>query len=382
MKLFWRPSHVSPALLVLVALLSVGGYVVVERYRVVETLPYKKNKAKASRLAQKAYAAIKQERLARGIHIESDELDPAASGIIGVTVSAITSKAGNLEAKQTTVNPNWAAVFYSLFKKAHLRRGDTVALGISGSFPALNIAALAACEVMGLKPVVISSVSASMWGANHPKFTWLDMETVLRKDNLINVKSVAASYGGVQDRGIGIPREGLKLIHEAIQRNGIVEINDPDNKEEDLEGLIDRRIQLYEEAAEDEPIRAYVNIGGGIASVGSLRSKHRLRPGLNDRVIPGVGVIHHFLRKGVPVIHIVKIRELANRYSLPWIPQITPKPGHGEVYVQETYAMWLAWSVLIGILLALVAITRFDFAFLRRRVFRPTSKDTKQQPGV
>ena len=53
--------------------------------------------------------------------------------------------------------------------------------GIVGSFPALNVSLLAACEQMQLRALPITSVGSSMWGANDPAFTWLDMEKLLNQ---------------------------------------------------------------------------------------------------------------------------------------------------------------------------------------------------------
>jgi poly-gamma-glutamate system protein len=75
---------------------------------------------------------------------------------------------------------------------------------MTGSFPALNIAVLAAAEEMKLKPIAISSVGSSMWGANEPDFVArhgapAEGEKTLRT-------SGAASIGGSNDRGRGLSR--------------------------------------------------------------------------------------------------------------------------------------------------------------------------------
>jgi poly-gamma-glutamate system protein len=390
MKLFWRPSNVSPILLVLVAIASVGGYVIVESYRITHQLPYHRSKVRASRLTQKAFEAVKQTRAKLRIPID-EFTDPNESGLIGKAVSQITSKSGQLPAKQSTLNPNWAAVFVDLYKGARLRKGDTIAMALSGSFPALNIAALAACKTMELEPIILSSVSASMFGANHRKLTWLDMEKSIRDAGLWDYKSVAASYGGIQDIGHGISRKGIRQIKAAIKRNKVDKLTGGDCDTQSLENpclavMIEKRINMYKAAAGGTPIRAYINVGGGIASVGSLRHKKSFRSGLNIREPDGGtlgqdGVMHFFLRKDIPVIHISRIKRLANRYNLPWLPPTIPKPGFGGVFYGESYATWLVWCVLIGIVLALFAITRMDTSFLFRRVFNPR-KGSSSGPGV
>ena len=44
-----------------------------------------------------------------------------------------------------------------------MKKGDAVAIGYSGSFPALNICVMAAVETLQLEPIGIASASASQW---------------------------------------------------------------------------------------------------------------------------------------------------------------------------------------------------------------------------
>ena len=380
MKLFWRPTHVSPTLLSLVAALAVAGYLLVETVRVERPQPDYQLKIDAAKVCDSAFEVIKNARVALNPKF-NDETDPLHSGLIGPTVSYITSKAGNLEAKQTTVNPNWAAVFIALFKKARIEEGDTVAFGVSGSFPALNIAALSAAKVMGLRPLIITSVSASTWGANNEQFTWLDMEAELRAKGIFDFKSIAATKGGLDDRGGGITRDGKEKIIEAMRRNQVEELVGKKREE-----LVDARIEAYEKAAAGAAIVAYVNIGGGLASVGSVKAKNAFGAGVNDRAPTGdaedaVGVMQSFAKKGVPVVHVSRIRVLAEKWGLPWTPQSMPKPGEGQVYRKKVYDTWLVWVVLCGILASLVAITRIDVNFVLRKVFRAGGAYPAQPPG-
>jgi poly-gamma-glutamate system protein len=67
---------------------------------------------------------------------------------------------------------------------------------VSGSFVGGNIAAIAATEALGLWPVVIASLSASMWGATDPQFNWLDMAVALRERGIIRARVAAVVLGG------------------------------------------------------------------------------------------------------------------------------------------------------------------------------------------
>src|SRR5690606_4957290 len=201
--------------------------------------------------------AIKAEKQKRGIPIDPDA-DPAESGLIGEPLTPITSNTGYLNAKRTSVNPNFAAVFVELLGELRIKPKSKVALGFSGSFPALNIAALAALEALKLEPIVITSVASSEWGANHVDYTWLDMEQTLIDKQLFDARSVTASRGGIDDRGYGMSKRGRTLLDEAISRAGLMMIDSRSIKD-----AIDQRMEIYDNHAGKEPIRAYFNIGGG-----------------------------------------------------------------------------------------------------------------------
>src|SRR5690625_5810483 len=100
------------------------------------------------------------------------EVEPLRSGLIGLPTSSITSNSGSLDAKQATINPNWAAVVIRLLAEADVKPGDQVAVAVSGSFPALNLAVYTALEAMDITPLILVSGSGSQWGANVPGFAW------------------------------------------------------------------------------------------------------------------------------------------------------------------------------------------------------------------
>jgi poly-gamma-glutamate system protein len=160
--------------LVVLALLGLGLHALTEATKQLKPQPHLEEKIEASMQAVRCFGAIRQARYGTE-SIQDRENDPDATGLIGQEHTLTTTDRGVLEAKLTSVNPNFAAVFVEYFHRLKLRPGDAVAMSLTGSFPALNIAALTAAETMGLRPLVISSVGASMWGANDPEFTGLDM---------------------------------------------------------------------------------------------------------------------------------------------------------------------------------------------------------------
>ncbi|MCL4502020.1 MAG: poly-gamma-glutamate system protein, partial [Deltaproteobacteria bacterium] len=343
-KIYWRP-HSTPLLAIaLAAVFAVGGGLAAEQFRITERSPYYSSQLEAAQLTSKAMAAIKEERLKLADPIDP-EADPAQSGLIGTFISPVTSSSGNLEAKQTSINPNFAAVIVDLLEQAGVRPGDRIAVSVTGSFPALNIALYAAIKVLGLKPTIISSVSSSQWGANEPGFLWIDMEHYLYDQGLFPFRSAAASIGGRYDKGKEMSEDGRQFTIQAIEKNGLARITD-----RTLHENVDQRMSLYYQ--EGRP-QAYINVGGGIAAVGAERRRREfLRTGLQPQdhfLKKGNFVVYRFLREGTPVIHLENIKALAARYGLPVAPSRLPEVGEGGVYSRTRYNKWLAGAVLGGI---------------------------------
>ena len=94
---------------------------------------------KAARLMDDAIRAVRgcAETARGGIDARTDI---NRTGFIGLENSVITTSLGHLEAKRTAANPNFAAAVVRMLKQAGVGRGDAVAVGASGSFPALAAA--------------------------------------------------------------------------------------------------------------------------------------------------------------------------------------------------------------------------------------------------
>ena len=360
-KIYWRPQRVSTRLLTLLALISVGGIASLETFRVRERQPHYKQKIAASRLAKRAFEALKDERLKRNIAIDP-ETDPSESGLIGELLTPVTTNPGYLPAKYTSVNPNFAALVLHYLLRAGVEPGDRVALGLTGSFPAVNVAVLAAVETLKLRPVIISSAGASQWGANHADFMWPEMERVLHARRIFSHRSVAISRGGIDDRALGLTKPGRILLDAAVERGRV-----PMLKVRNYVESVERRWELYTEHADDEEIKAYVNVGGGTSSVGTHAGKRMFRPGLNRSAPRGSSpidsVMTRFARDGVPVINLRRIDDLAKRYDFPLQPDTMPPVGQGRIFERETRSVLLAAGLLALIVLMLFAFVRLDWGY-------------------
>ncbi len=373
-KIYWRPSKVSQSVLFLVAAFSVVCLLLVEKIQTEVREPHYQEALEAASLAQKAFQTVKTVARKRGIQIDI-ESDPLQTGLIGRLVSPITSNTGHLEAKQTSINPNFAAVMVRLFKKADLQEGDFVAVGVSGSFPAINIAVYSAIKTLKLKPIIIASAGASQWGANDPQFSWLEMEKILYEKNLFNFRSEAASLGGIEDRGLGMSKKGKDILKKVIEENEMVFINT-----KDVISNIEERLAFYDSRAGTNKVKAYINIGGGTISVGRKEGKMTYHPGLN-KTLPREAahidsIMTRFSRRDVPVIHLVKIIKLAESYGLPVAPLELPKVGEGSIYYRVTYNRYLVVAALVAILLSLYAFIRSDLGY---RIFQSSRKKSSAE---
>ncbi len=376
-KVYWRPTRILWQIHLLLAIVAIIALFSVENFKVQVKQPYYKEKLEAAKIMKRGMEVIKEYRLKYIAPIDT-ETDPLESGMIGVLISPISSDSGVLQAKQATINPNWAAAMVEMLKKADVQEGDVIAVGVSGSFPALNIATLAAAEALKLKPVIISSVAASTWGANLPMLTWPDMEAVLNQTSIITSHSVAASLGGTQDRAVGVSVRGKELLLQTIERNKLELISKKDEEEN-----IDTRMAIYREYAEGKPIKAYVNVGGGTISVGTKIGKQLYRSGYNGKVSTRAlmidSVMSRFAREGIPVIHMSGIRKIAEKFHMPYdIIESMPRPGEGALFSFYEYNMTL---VVVMLLLLVGLLVFFIKTSAGQRIFSSTkSSGGKDRP--
>ncbi len=357
------PSVKSKFSLISLFVIAILLFLWVNNSRVYIKRKYYKQKLLASQIMAEAEKAIKKYLISQNKTIDRVN-DPYQSYLIGEKNTIITTDRGNLNAKLTSLNPNIAAVMVELFKKAKLKKGDEVLVNFTSSYPAVNIAVMSAAKVLGLKLIIISSVGSSMFGMTDPNFTWLDLETFLNKKNLFPYKSIAASLGGGRDLGRGLSKEGRKAIRDAILRNNVLLI-----KENSLEENIQKKFEIFTKYAENPKL--YVNIGGGLSSIGNSISGKLVSTGyhkyLNLSNVPVKGTMFLFAEKKIPVIHILNVLELAEKYKLPIVPDKIPEPGKGEIFVQPRYNVLYAVISLIILVILIAVIIIFDKSQMKLR---------------
>ena len=370
---YWRPQKLSVKTLVVVGALSVCGVALLEALPVTRHQPLAAQKRAAAQVAEQALTLLAEQVPAA--HAERNRRRHQHP-LLGAAMTPLTSRSAEAQAKHRAFDPNYAAAVVEWLHEAGVRPGDTVAIGWSGSFPGLNVAVAAAVQTLEATPVVVTSVMASQFGANQPDYTWLDMERLLRENQVLRVSSAAATLGGPADRGRGMSRESRALARAAIVRSGV-----PQLTAKRLAGSIEERMSLYRKNSPTNPITAYINVGGGVASCGGSAGKVQFRQGLNREVVAASGsaagssappeavdcVALRFLRQGVPVIHLSDTSAIARQCGMPLEEMgTTAAVGTGPLYASIGPSRGGALLLLSTILTALhclirTGVTRFGW---------------------
>lgn len=251
--------------------------------------------------------------------------------LLGEEYTPITTTLGAPAVKQLAAHPDFAAVAVDMLLQAGIKPGDTVALNMSGSFPALNIAAIAAVDALGAKPVFTSSVGASTWGANRPEYTWLDMEQDLVRAGIWNWHSAGVSLGGGSDLGRGLQPEGITLARQAVVRSGAYFLDS-----RSLQDGIQKRLAIYRKASQGNLPSALINVGGSQVIFGDRGHEAFLQQGLTLGYRPSLagnsGLAAAFINARRPVLHFLNIKRLAAAYA---INEQQP-PGNSKVFYQQS----------------------------------------------
>ena len=305
----------------------------------------------AALLAQRAMQAVRQYKVDHGIPIsEEDILD---TGMLGDRYTSITTTVGVLEAKRTTFNPNWAAVIVNMFAEAGLKEGDQVGMVFSGSFPALNICAMAAAQTFGVDVCIMASVGASSYGANNVDFTFFDMAEYLFTQGILTNRIRYMSYGGADDVGLEFADEDKENILQRIENSGIEFI-----EEKDFHKNVRMRIDLFEKHLPD--MKFFLNVGGSLVGMGSGLSAFSqsgyVKPGHIDVTgssIPGVGLskdfglLEYYHASGIPVANLLNIKGIALEYGIEYDPVVMPPVGEGKTYYSVTYNLTIPYVTLV-----------------------------------
>jgi len=321
-------ARLKPVWLAAAAALSIALWFGTERTLQGSIHPQFAEMLMAARSMQAASRVLWSEKETRGL-IPFAQTDPNRTGMIGLEYTPITTTIGDLLAKRTATNPDLAAALIRQIAPLGLPRGAPVVIVVSGSFVGGDIGAIAATETLGLRPIVIASLSASMWGANEPEFNLLDMLSVLRERNVIRTRAIAAVLGGGGAVGGSMDPDGVAALRASAARDGV-----PIVEARPVATLIDELLARIRIAAGDARPGLVINVGGALIGLGSCRESHELPPGLTRKAPPcsdgTPGLAMRLAAEGTPILHIINLRRLALEWGLPFDPTPLPIPGNNR----------------------------------------------------
>jgi len=239
------------------------------------------------------------------------DADIFKTGLIGLEWSPLSTTLGDLPAKRTVCDPRWSIVVSRWLDRLNIRRGDSVVLLSSSSFPGMILNVLTALESHGADTCMILSLGSSTWGANDPTMPWPVISSHLRARGMLHTKQKYITLGGNGETGGGLSEEGISLMREIAYTNAT-----PLIVKKNLQEMIEWKMQIINGL---KP-KVVINIGGGHSAMGSDDAVTGFEPGLHisaDKTA-GNGVMGRSLAAGYPVIHILNIRELCAANAVPY----------------------------------------------------------------
>jgi poly-gamma-glutamate system protein len=321
-------ARLKPMWLAVAAAVSIALWLTLEQALQRPIHPQFAEMLMAARSMQAASRVLWMEKETRGL-TPSAQTDPNRTGMIGQEYTPITTTIGELPAKRTATNPDFAAALVRQISSLQLARGAPVVIVVSGSFVGGDIAAITATETLGLRPIVIASLSASMWGANEPELNLLDMLSTLRERNIIRARAIAAVLGGGGAIGGSMDADGLAALRRSAMRDGV-----PIIEARPVAAVMDALLARINAAAGDARPSAVINVGGALIGLGSCRESYEWPPGLTRKALPcsdgTPGLAMRLAADGLPVLHIINMRRLALEWGLPFDPTPLPIPGNNR----------------------------------------------------
>ena len=383
----FRPAIQKLSVLILMSIFCVAMAFFSIYFKTTEYKEGYEQKKNAVDIMSGALEALKDEadRIfdARRPQVNDIALDPLNSGL----VFYCDDSEGKISSKLSVLNPNFAALVVDLFLEAGLEEGDDIAVAFTGSLPGANIAVLSACEAMGVNPTIITSISASNWGAcDYKRFSWLDMEnelSVFFKHK--RYESIAASVGKGGDYGNYLQQKTIDEIEKKIRQ--YLPGDNISNNRKNLDYHIDERMAYYL-GNDNKEIKLYVNVGGGVASVGTypgikertgLLSVDSLKILKQDKIINGNSVMARMsINNDIPALNIVSIDQLIqNKLN---VIDVGGKEGQVEVdsekslidetriFSEQKYNLLIVVPCLIISLLLVLSVGFYSHFQIKKRM--------------
>ena len=119
------PAIQKTSTLLALSIIAMVGFIISLNSTKVEVSSSYDIKVKAAMNMQESMNILKSSRMVSGVFID-DENDPNETGLVGSPFSLITTDEGDLDAKLTTLDPNFAAGMVELMTQLRLKKDGTV----------------------------------------------------------------------------------------------------------------------------------------------------------------------------------------------------------------------------------------------------------------
>jgi poly-gamma-glutamate system protein len=331
---------------VLVGLISIATYAVVVHIPDGSipgwVLKARRNAVQTAIEGQDALAAARQ---ARGLPVNAG--DTFGTGLIGVASSPITTDLGTLTSARTSTDPVFAAAVVQMLFEAGVRPSDDVAVGMTGSFPGFDLSVYAGVEAIGAKPIVISSIGSTEYGANERSLTWPDMEKILFDAGVIHSRSIEIAPGGT------LAGTGAAVRSQIALSSGI-----PVLPVQPLPQDIKFREKVYQQAANQDgrQIAAFIDVGGAAANVGSTSNESIIpsgfsQPQWSQYEASHLGVVGWMALHRVPIVAMIGVQQLAKTFGIPYDPALRPTARDLAAPPANPLALMAALAFILALVL-------------------------------
>ena len=327
--------------LILACVVMMGGILLTLKNQTKALLPYADIQLAAAMRMQQAEKVLLDYVTENGIEIEEDDLNQ--TGLIGPEWAELTTSLGMIEAKRTALQPDFAALMVKYYHEAGLKSGDTICCGMSGSFPGLCLAVVAAANQMDIHIRIIASYGSSMYGATRLELPIVRILQIAKEAGIIDYDLLAVSPGGDYDQGHSILfPDSRKRIFELAEEDKLLMID-----ESCIPDSVQRRLQLF-----GTEIDCFVNVGGASANVGTSPYTLTFPNGLvtDPPRIPqntDRGLVFEYAARNIPVIYLLNVRGLAEENGIPFDPVPLTNPGDTDIYNDIKQSPWYCIAALI-----------------------------------
>lgn len=324
---YWPLQKTPWGILLVCAFLAIAAWWGVHQYRGSFTHRAYQEMMQAAQTMQAATQVVRMQRKQLGL-MQTKTLDPNQTGLIGAEYTDTTTSLGDVAAKRTATNPDLAAAITRRLVDFDLPAGSPVLILLSGSFIGANIATIIATESAGLKPIIVSSLGASMYGATDAELTWLDIEAELYDKGIIKNHSILSLLGGVGARGLNLSDEGIAAFRQATLRHNI-----PLLEEDDLAAMLDEVDRRVQEQA-GGVVSLFINSGGSVLALGTCQNGDQIPTAVNAPLTCVDGLPGMIVRKShekIHGLHILALRAVAADWDLPFDPIPLPLTGNNKL---------------------------------------------------